>query len=103
MKIVVLAGGISTERDVSLCSGRNIYEALKENGLPEETNLAGYVSIIREIAEFYGLPVLDLFSTSGLQPKVDIIKETYMPDGLHPSDAGALRIARRLIGFLQTL
>lgn len=29
MKIVVLAGGISTERDVSLCSGRNIYEALK--------------------------------------------------------------------------
>ena len=22
-----------------------------------------------------------------------------MPDGLHPSDAGALRIARRLIGF----
>ena len=32
MKIVVLAGGISTERDVSLCSGRNIYEALKENG-----------------------------------------------------------------------
>lgn len=41
-------------------------EALKENGLPEETNLAGYVSIIREVAEFYGLPVLDLFSTSGL-------------------------------------
>ena len=32
MKIVVLAGGISTERDVSLCSGRNIYESLKENG-----------------------------------------------------------------------
>jgi D-alanine-D-alanine ligase len=32
MKIVVLAGGISTERDVSLCSGRNIYQALKENG-----------------------------------------------------------------------
>ena len=32
MKIVVLAGGISTERDVSLCSGRNIYEALKGNG-----------------------------------------------------------------------
>ena len=36
-------------------------EVSKENGLPEETNLAGYVSIIREVAEFYGLPVLDLF------------------------------------------
>lgn len=32
MKIVVLAGGISTERDVSLSSGRGIYKALKENG-----------------------------------------------------------------------
>ena len=32
MNIVVLAGGISTERDVSLSSGRQIYNALKENG-----------------------------------------------------------------------
>ena len=32
MKIVVLAGGISTERDVSLSSGTGIYKALKENG-----------------------------------------------------------------------
>ena len=30
MKIVVLAGGISTERDVSLSSGKKIYNALKE-------------------------------------------------------------------------
>lgn len=32
MKIVVLGGGISTERDVSLASSRMIYEALKQNG-----------------------------------------------------------------------
>lgn len=32
MKIVVLAGGISTERDVSLSSGTMIYRALKKNG-----------------------------------------------------------------------
>lgn len=32
MKIVVLAGGVSTERDVSLSSGRGIYQALKKNG-----------------------------------------------------------------------
>lgn len=32
MKIVVLAGGISTERDVSLSSGSMIYKALKRNG-----------------------------------------------------------------------
>lgn len=32
MKIVVLAGGISTERDVSLSSGTGIYKALKSKG-----------------------------------------------------------------------
>jgi len=32
MKVVVLAGGISTERDVSLSTGTMIYKALKNNG-----------------------------------------------------------------------
>ena len=32
MNIVVLAGGISTERDVSLISGKMIYRAVKKNG-----------------------------------------------------------------------
>lgn len=32
MNIVVLAGGISTERDVSLVTGRGVYNALRKNG-----------------------------------------------------------------------
>ena len=32
MKVVVLAGGTSTERDVSLVTGIMIYKALKKNG-----------------------------------------------------------------------
>ena len=32
MKVVVLAGGISTERDVSLISGKMIYKAMKRLG-----------------------------------------------------------------------
>ena len=32
MKIVVLGGGISTERDVSLSSSRMIYQALRDRG-----------------------------------------------------------------------
>lgn len=32
MNIVVLAGGVSTERDVSLISGKMIYRALRKNG-----------------------------------------------------------------------
>ena len=72
-------------------------------GLRNQRNLAGYVDIIKEVAAYYGLPVLDLFSTSGLQPNVDIIRELYMPDGLHPSDRGAERIARRLYSFISAL
>ena len=57
MKIVVLAGGISTERDVSLSSGKGIYQALKEKG---------HQVILLDV--FLGLPdiekpLADLFET----------------------------------------
>ena len=61
------------------------------------------MDIIKEVAGYYSLPVLDLYAVSGIQPEVDIIRELYMPDGLHPSDAGAERIAKRLMGFLKSL
>ena len=32
MKVVVLAGGISTEREVSIVSGKKVCEALREKG-----------------------------------------------------------------------
>ena len=47
--------------------------------------------------------MLDLFSISGLQPKVQTIRERFMPDGLHPNDDGHRIIADRLVGFLKTL
>ena len=78
-------------------------DEVNEIGLKHEVNLSGYVDIIKEVAGYYGLPVLDLFNTSGIQPKVDIIREIYMPDGLHPSDAGAEKIAKRLYNFLLSL
>ena len=62
-----------------------------------------YVDIIREMAEYYSLPVLDLYAVSGLQPKVPIIQELYMPDGLHPSDAGYEILANKITQFLKTL
>lgn len=65
--------------------------------------LKGYIDIVREIAEYYSLPLLDLFSMSGLQPKIPVIKEMYMPDGLHPSDAGHEILANKIISFLKNL
>lgn len=65
--------------------------------------LSGYVDIIKEVARYYSLPVLDLYAVSGLQPEVDVIRELYIPDGLHPNDAGAGIIAERIMGFLKSL
>ena len=65
--------------------------------------LKEYVDVIREVCEYYSFPVLDLYSMSGLQPAIEVIKNTYMPDGLHPNNAGAKIIAERLYSFLCAL
>lgn len=64
-------------------------------------NLKTYVNIIREVAEYYSLPLLDLYAMSGLQPLVPVIKEKYVPDGLHPNDAGHVILADKMIAFLK--
>ena len=71
-------------------------------GIPK-LPLSKYVSAIKEVAGYYALPVLDLYSVSGIQPNVDVIKEIYMPDGLQPSDKCARRIAEKLYGFLSAM
>lgn len=72
------------------------------NKSPSAT-LRDYVNIIREVAEYYSLPVLDLYATSGLQPEIDEIRENYIPDGLHPNDKGNAIIAHKLKRFLESL
>ncbi|MDD6214112.1 MAG: SGNH/GDSL hydrolase family protein [Firmicutes bacterium] len=76
---------------------------INEIGIPNERPLSGYVDAIKEVAGYYGLPVLDLFHMSGIQPNVEIIREKFMPDGLHPSDAGAEKLAKRIRAFLLSL
>ena len=62
-----------------------------------------YVDIIKTVTRKYSIPFLDLMSVSGVTPRVQILKEKYMPDGLHPNDAGQGRIAERLKYFLLSL
>lgn len=68
-----------------------------------EVTLKTYVDIIREVAEYYALPVCDLFQNSGLQPEVPVIMEKFIPDGLHPNDAGHEILAKKLGSFLANL
>lgn len=79
---------------------RNIPE-IKESG--KYGTLKEYVSIIREIAEYYSLPILDLYANSGLQPEISEIQDSYIPDGLHPNDEGHIVIAKKLKAFLEAL
>ncbi len=71
--------------------------------LQDVATLKTYVEIIREVAEYYSLPVLDLFKGSGLQPKIPVIQEMYMPDGLHPNDNGYEILADKITKFIETL
>lgn len=52
--------------------------------------LSQYVAVIKELALEYGLPVIDLYSMSGLSP-YNINNYTY--DGLHPNETGHRKIA----------
>ena len=65
--------------------------------------LNDYVEIIKIVTRKYSIPFLDMMQEGGLAPQVPIYQELYMPDGLHPNDAGQGRIAERLKGFLQSL
>ena len=65
--------------------------------------LVDYVDAIMEIAAHYSLPVLDLYRTAGICPRIEEHIPRYMPDGLHPNDAGAYRVAERLAAFLDAL
>lgn len=65
--------------------------------------LQDYVDMIRKAAEYYSLPVLDLWATYGVQPAVPVMKEAYMPDGLHPNDAGHVILTNKIVKFIESL
>ena len=65
--------------------------------------LLDYVNAIKEVTTYYGIPTLDLYSISGIQPRTPDGLDGMTVDGLHPNDRGAERIADRLLGFLRSL
>ncbi|HPE95426.1 MAG TPA: SGNH/GDSL hydrolase family protein, partial [Bacillota bacterium] len=59
-----------------------------------------YVNILRQVAEYYSLPVLDLYACSGMQPNVPQIRKQFVPDGLHPNNAGHIKLADLISHFI---
>ena len=79
MKIVVLAGGLSTERDVSLASGAGICRTLRERG-HEALLLDVYLGLpydAEKLEEVFTLPNANLEIAEGIkttEPDLDAIK-----------------------------
>ena len=61
---------------------------------------ADYATALRDVAGWYGLPVIDLFDESGMSALSAAHKPRLMPDGLHFSPAGYERLARRIASEL---
>lgn len=65
--------------------------------------LEDYIAILKTVTRKYSIPFLDMMAVSGIAPQMEIHRELYMPDGLHPNDVGQGLIAAKLKGFLQSL
>ena len=63
--------------------------------------LIEYVKAVRLVADEFSLPVLDLWSISGIYPLDPANYALYTKDGLHPCDLGMQRIAHLLSSFLK--
>jgi lysophospholipase L1-like esterase len=91
---IVFMSPLHRYNEESLCGSRK---------LEPVGTLYDYVDILKAVTRKYSIPFLDMLQVGGLTPKVPIYQELYMPDGLHPNDAGHEKIAARLKGFLFSL
>ncbi len=69
----------------------------------EQRPLCDYVKAVKDVCEYYSVPVLDLYSCGELCGNTPVWYKEYMPDGLHPNDKGHEIIASKLGKFLENL
>ncbi|MBD2867140.1 SGNH/GDSL hydrolase family protein [Paenibacillus arenilitoris] len=62
--------------------------------------LIDYAETVLQIGRLYALPVLDLYAESGINR---LTLPVYTTDGVHPNEAGHLRIAGMAIPFLERI
>lgn len=69
-------------------------------GAPRFGNLQMYADAIKEAAVHYAIPVLDMYHAEWMSAGLDVVQQKYVPDSVHPNDAGHARIADCLQDFL---
>lgn len=74
-------------------------DAVNANG----KTLKEYCDIIKEVCSKYSIPVLDMYSESGLVPQLTSQAGFFSSDKIHPNRYGAEIMARRVCGWLKQL
>ncbi len=68
---------------------------------PAGRPLIDYSRAIKEVCEYYSIPVLDLYANAGIYCDSAKHRKQWATDGLHPNDNGYEKIASLLTGFLK--
>ena len=61
-----------------------------------------YVNAIKQVADKYSIPVLDMYTESGIAAFNKSQSKQYLMDGLHPNQAGEYRVAKRVTDFVKS-
>ncbi|MCA0980250.1 SGNH/GDSL hydrolase family protein [Exiguobacterium aestuarii] len=74
----------------------------------QETNGQGlyvhdYMDALREVAGFYGIASFDILRNSQIKAYNETAKTAYIPDGLHPNDAGYDLLAAQMLPLMEGL
>ncbi len=72
-------------------------------GAPRFCNLQTYADAIKETAGNFSIPVLDMYHSEWMSAGLDVVQQQYVPDSVHPNDAGHARVAACLQDFLSNL
>jgi lysophospholipase L1-like esterase len=85
----------------------NEHNVYNERGLRNVGCLEDYANIIKEVAAYYAIPVLDLYYGSNLRPWDNTFKNLYYKhdDGnsVHPDEDGHKMISNKIKVFIESL
>ena len=62
-----------------------------------------YIECIKDVCKRYSIPVLDLYTESGIAPAMASVRTAMIPDGLHPNAVGHELISWQIQRFLERI
>lgn len=74
-----------------------------ELGNAKSHKFIDYVNAIKEVCDYYEVPVLDLYNIVKLTSYETSVRERLMPDGVHPNEEGHEIISTKIQLFLEGL